>query len=544
MNFLRSMAPCLLILLGGVAPADAAIFSVTNTSNEGPGSLRQAILDSNATAGPNVIEIDLPSGGTPNVITPTGQFLPPLKGPVTIRVKSVMSASPSPAPTRGGALPVVPAPPTTVVILDGSKLVKPRTPDDCPGASVVYNGQTNQWESSRVSGTGPNVRGYYGAGLSVHDSHDVEIAGFEIRNFCIGVAAVRSHNVFIHDMKISESHGAAGVLFTGDDGNGMATPLSYNNVLLDSVLLDNGDGFEFTRGTRDSLLQGTTIALTHPLPADGNAIEFADPGDNNAVIGNTITKYVETAVTVGGANQTIRDNSFIANQGPGLRAAGANLLILGNAFSDNRGDAMSVSGAGSRVIDNVVSGNAARGIVVGSLGVTLSRNSIHHNMGLGIDAAVAGRGGAPAQGTAPAPGGRVGGRAGAAGSPAGRNGAAPVTPVVLPPAPVIAPASKWSAEAIVISGSLMSKPNERYAIQLFASHATDRQVGGDGAEGEMYIGTASATTDASGKGTFSLMLRIPDILGDGQATGFFTATATDAAGTTSKFSNPLQISKR
>ena len=39
-----------------------------------------------------------------------------------------------------------------------------------------------------MNGEGPNVRGYYGAGLAVHDSHDVEISGLEIRNFCIGVA--------------------------------------------------------------------------------------------------------------------------------------------------------------------------------------------------------------------------------------------------------------------------------------------------------------------------------------------------------------------
>jgi 3-dehydroshikimate dehydratase len=121
------------------------------------------------------------------------------------------------------------------------------------------------------------VRGYYGAGLAVHDSHDVEISGLEIRNFCIGIAAVRSSHVYVHDVKIVDSHGAAGVIFTGDDGANGRTESSFDNRLMNSVLLDNGDGFEFTRGTHDSLLQGNTISLTQPLPVQGNAVGLPRP---------------------------------------------------------------------------------------------------------------------------------------------------------------------------------------------------------------------------------------------------------------------------
>ena len=51
--------------------------------------IRQAILDSNAAAGSNVIEFDS-AETAPYVIKPAGQFLPPLKGPVTVRMKPAL----------------------------------------------------------------------------------------------------------------------------------------------------------------------------------------------------------------------------------------------------------------------------------------------------------------------------------------------------------------------------------------------------------------------------------------------------------------------
>ena len=177
--------------------------------------------------------------------------LPPLVGPVV--VQGVRTGRPGSPPA---------------VVIDGSELVAPRTPAACPGATHAYDFARGAWIATRIIGAGPNVRGYYGAGLAVHDSHDVEITGLEIRNFCAGVVGVRSNNVNVHGVRLVDHHGAAGLIFTGDDGNAGITGLSFNNRLADSVLLDNGDGFEFTRGTRDSVAEGNYIALTQPLPEE------------------------------------------------------------------------------------------------------------------------------------------------------------------------------------------------------------------------------------------------------------------------------------
>src|SRR5262245_40396879 len=57
-------------------------FVVNNTNDSGAGSLRQAILDANANAGPDTINFNIPGAGV-HTITPVGS-LPPLTDPVTI----------------------------------------------------------------------------------------------------------------------------------------------------------------------------------------------------------------------------------------------------------------------------------------------------------------------------------------------------------------------------------------------------------------------------------------------------------------------------
>ncbi len=565
---MRPLIGCFIVTAWASGALFAATFTVTNTNDSGPGSLRQAILDSSHETGPNIIEFAI-DGAAPHVINVQGSFLPPLKGPLVIRMKRTQAqidaqaamfagdggrgggrganAAGDAASARGGARgaaasrrpePVKLDALAPDVVLDGSALVTPRTPSACPGATFAYDAQSGQWQTTDVKGSGANVRGYYGAGLAIHDSHDVEISGIEIRNFCAGVVGVRSSNIYIHDVKIVDMHGAAGVIFTGDDGKSGRTDLSFNNRLMNSLLLDNGDGFEFTRGTHDSLIQGNIITLTQPSPEDGNAIEFAQSGDNNAVIGNTFSKYVDTAVTVNGNRHTIRDNKFISNKGDGLRASGAALLIEGNSFTDNAGTAMTVGGEGTRVEDNLIAGNGGAGIVMSSAGVTLSRNSIHDNDKAGIeiaasDGARGGRGG-PGRGGLP-------GRGAPAGPAPPRAVSRPVSEIPNPP--VLADNSSWSNEGVTLSGTLDAKPDSAYRVELFASRPPEHDPAG-ATSGEKYLGSASAQTDRNGKAEFSLSLRLDDLLDTAKSAAVFTATVTDSSGSTSKFSRAVLLSKR
>ena len=526
------------MLFAGASPVSAAVFTVANYNDSGPGSLRQAIFDANASPGADVIQIAI-VGTAPRVISVKDQFLPPLMGPLVLRVGTTAPSANAPA-----------------VTLDGASLVPPRTPAACPGATVVFNAQTQQWDSSRVQGTGPNVRGYYGAGLTVIDSKDVEISGLEIRNFCIGIATVRSSNVNVHDVRIVDAHGAAGVIFTGDDGQAGSTELSFANRLTHSVLLDNGDGFEFTRGTHHSLIEGNLIALTKPLPSDGNAVEFATAGSSNSVIGNTFTGYVSTAMTVGsGGSHTIRGNTITGNRGTGMSVGGSNNVVEENRLVNNGGAGATVGGTGHKIRSNVFSGNGGAGLQVSGQGITVSRNAIFANGGLGIDL------NPPGANVHDGPAGCVDHLADC---DTGANNSQNT--------PILGDDSLWTSAGLVVRGRLESRPNQAYNVELFASRAaspglTEPQpgVGGGGAgrggapdpgtatataaatgDGERFIGSVSVTTDATGSGAFSVTLpgAGPFAETPRQPFVFVAATATDAAGNTSEFSPSVLLLRR
>src|SRR5581483_1192973 len=188
--------------------------------DQGPGTLRWAIAQSNAQPGDNRIEID-GSRSKPFVIQ-VKSLLPPLKGPV--RLAGLARPRPD-----GGQSPGV--------ILDGRALIDGDNQKSCPGAGG--------------RGFGPNVRSLFGPGLAVADSGDVRITGFELRNFCIGILALRSHDVQIDHNFIHDISGAAGVLITGDAGDetGKSTQgLAANIVVEYNEIRDTGDGGECTRG--------------------------------------------------------------------------------------------------------------------------------------------------------------------------------------------------------------------------------------------------------------------------------------------------------
>jgi hypothetical protein len=70
----------MLILLAAAGENLAATFTVTNTNNSGAGSLRQALTDSNNTAGSDTIVFDPAVFSTPQTIQLANsiQIFPPL----------------------------------------------------------------------------------------------------------------------------------------------------------------------------------------------------------------------------------------------------------------------------------------------------------------------------------------------------------------------------------------------------------------------------------------------------------------------------------
>ena len=77
MTVSRAVAIAFCVALAAAVPASAATFTVTNTNNLGPGSLRQAIVDANVSYGPDTIAFSIGSG--PQSIQPLSP-LPSVNG--------------------------------------------------------------------------------------------------------------------------------------------------------------------------------------------------------------------------------------------------------------------------------------------------------------------------------------------------------------------------------------------------------------------------------------------------------------------------------
>ena len=92
--------------------AQAASFTVTNTNDSGAGSLRQAILDANATPAADTITFNIPGAGV-HTISPLTK-LPPITQPVTIDGYTQPGASPNTLAEGNDAV--------LLVELDGSNL--------------------------------------------------------------------------------------------------------------------------------------------------------------------------------------------------------------------------------------------------------------------------------------------------------------------------------------------------------------------------------------------------------------------------------------
>jgi hypothetical protein len=192
-------------------------FVVANTADSGPGSLRQAILDSNAaTSGPNTIDFDIPGTGV-QTISPTSPF-PAISQSVLIDGFS--------QPGYSG---------TPVIELSGS--------------------QAGDADGLTITGSGATVRG-------------LDIAGFYFNGFGLSgihIAGPRATGNWIYGN------------FIGTDPTGMQARFNYYGVKIDGGASGNLIGTN-ANGVNDAaeanLLSGNTLAdvLISGQGTDGNVV--------------------------------------------------------------------------------------------------------------------------------------------------------------------------------------------------------------------------------------------------------------------------------
>jgi len=488
---------------GGSPPASSdprTPLLVTKAGDDGSeGTLRWAILQSNASPGTYRIVLSAPAGMSQLVIQPTSQ-LPAIVGPA--RLEGNWTGSGTPAVALDGS-----------AWLDLSVLVGPGIPANCP---------------SEIAGQfGPNTRSLKNPGLQVADSHDVEFTGFEVRGFCTGIMLLRSQNNRIHGMRLVGNLGAAGVLVTGDNGDaaGTFTPGGTSgNVIESNEFLNNTDAIDVARGSDGTVVRANTFTIdAQGTPSSG----LETLTSNNVVFeNNTMTGYA-TALQLGGNGHTIRNNTLVGNA-IAVQMGGTGFSLVGNTIHGNRTGVYQTAG--------------------GTKLNTLSQNLIWDN---GKDIAAC----APLNGQSTVPDAGVCFEKEWLTSriSIGLNGFLPPIPndaasdcvdgfadCNLPQNTPVLATSAWRAGGFMVGGSLATRPNEAIMLEFFASHAAGPV---DRGEGEVYLGKLEVNSGATGVVNFSFPTGSLDPLKDGTKDVWFTATATRVSnGQTSEFSLPQRVS--
>lgn len=532
-----------------------ATFTVMVPADNGPGTLRQAILDANATTGMDTIAFAIPGAGVQTIRPLSG--LPYITDPVVVdgytqpgtRRNSMADGNDaillieldgSLAGPLAGGLDLLTHDSTirglvvnrfdnyalAVGWIDGidqsGNAFEGNFIGTDPTGSIALgnNGQgvlIQFGDRNRVGTDGDGV-GDYGernlisansdSGVYILGSSSNVVAGNFIGTDASGTRAlgIRSHGVTIaYDS--SRPHSAYNRV--GTNGDGLADAAERNVISgnpgagvwsngIYGVVAGNFIGTDVT-GTKALCNQSGIVQSAggrwNRFGTDGNGV--ADVAERNLISGNALY-----GVYLGFTAENIVAGNFIGTDitGTGALANGGGVLV--ESFDNQIGG--STPGMGNRIAYNSSFGIGIRDAT--STGNSIRGNSIHANGGLGIDLGL--------DGVTPND---------SLDADTGPNG--------LQNFPVLSAFNPGATSRV--AGSLNSTPNTTFALDFYADDAPDPSGHG---EGRRYLGRVEVLTGSDGNAPFDFNLIAPT-----GPTEWITATATGPDGT-SEFSMAVMFS--
>jgi hypothetical protein len=499
----------------------AATFTVINVNDSGAGSLRQAILDANASLGFDVIAFNIPGSGVHTIALASG--LPAITEWVTIDGYTQPGSSPNTNPTGQGLNTVL------MIEIDGTganpgvcltvnagntstlafMVIQGLVINRCLTAAIqVGSGGDGAIIVGNFIGTDPtgNFRpGPQNNGIAIEGAPGVAVGG----NLVSGNDAA---NVFVH---------------TGGDGTAVRGNLIGTNAAGTATIM----GVQLS-ALGVYAINASNVTIGGTTVADRNVISGV-PGDGIDAEGATIQgNYIGTDVTgtqalgnlfagisaFGGA--LIKGNVIAANGGGII---GGSVIIQGNFIGTDETATIDLGNSNAAILlgyanvstiggtapgeGNVIAHNGSGIDVINGTGIRIRGNRIFDNGLLGIDLEDNNAGGV----TANDPGDGDGGTNELQNYPM-------ITSVVL------------GASTTHIEGLLNSTESSQFDIDLFSNPACQPRPQ-NYLEGETYLGSLAVVTNGFGNGAFAI--DVPFVLEPGQPV---TATATDFFGNTSEFS--------
>ena len=466
----------------------ATTFTVTNTTDSGAGSLRQAILDANANAGLDTIAFNVTGAGCDGsgvcTIMPASD-LPAVTSPVLIDGYTQTGSS---ANTNAqGALNTV----LKIVITGGGNGIQFSTGSD--GSTlrgIVLSGGWN-YAFSSFFGDNNSVKGCFigtnAAGTAIVSPANIRGIDAEFSNtFTAGGPNPADRNLVSGNLQ-------TGIAIHGHSSNGLVQGNLVGTDLSGAALLQTGagEGISFGDTTPDAMVRDNVVG------GYSDGIALGNTNDTDFVM-TVLHNWVGTDVT--------------------------GMVKLGNAYNGVflTGKQIQVGGVGAGE-GNVLAFNGGAGVLVDysifSLRDTIRGNSIYGNATanganfhspLGLD--LGNQGGVGQGGFTP-----------------NDLGDADVGPNNNQNFPLVKSVD-IGASTTTVHGFLNSAASTQFTIDFYSN---DGCVGHpqDFLEGRTYLGSDTVTTDGSGNVNFDTVL--PVAIG---ATEKVTMTATDPNGNTSELS--------
>ena len=286
-------------------PAHADTFTVTNSNDDGVGSLRQAIEVANANAGADAIKFNIPGGGV-KTIAPASE-LPEITGQVVIDGYSQPGTSPNSRSTGGlDTVILVELSGSGAGIADGLEVSAPNV--------VVRGLAINRFTSNGINispGTGARIEGnFIGTDASGTldrgngDGVDVNVGGKNI----IGGTTPASRN-----------------LISGNNTKAVELDSQGDNRVQGNLIGVQKDGTSFMGGSQvgvEILTSNNIIGGTEPRAGNVIANSFGSGvfvlGTGNRVSGNSIFGNGGLGIDLAGDGRTFNDPKD-PDAGPNLR---------------------------------------------------------------------------------------------------------------------------------------------------------------------------------------------------------------------------------
>lgn len=384
------------------ASLSAATFTVTNTNDAGAGSLRQAIVDANASAGASTIAFNISGAGVKTITI--ASVLPDVVVPITIDGATQPGFA-------GTPLVEIKVPASVTNFSYGKRQLLTLTAGSAIVRGLILS--SDAYQALLISGNG-NTVGEIGKGNTIRGGCR---CGNPLTQGCPGplVQFTGDGNTFVaNTVAFTSSLGSdnaalavvgngnhVGVIGGGNTVTGFSGPTSVSAEWSAVVVSGNGNVIEANDVTagRSECLRDVVGSVALEVVGDNNVVGGTNPGEGNRLRDN-INNNNDTNLLISGTNTRVQGNN-LADATPryALRISGSGNLIGGTTAAAQNviGGSTTPNGGGAEIVltsaasNNVIRGNAigtqADGVTANGSGLILLQGS---NNSIGGTAAGAG----------------------------------------------------------------------------------------------------------------------------------------------------------